>query len=383
MIAPHGGKLISRMVTGADADALRTRAGDMPVIELNNRESSDVLLIANGAMSPLEGFMTSAQYRGTLDSMHLPTGEVWSLPVTLSLKTAELQGMSAPFTAALKSDKGVTLGIIDVEDVYTVDHADEAQKALGTTDDAHPGVQYLGTISNVYAGGKITICDLPSQAPFEAHHKSPAETRAMFESKGWGSVCAFQTRNPIHRAHEYLLKCALEIVDGLLVHPIMGETKSDDVPAAVRWECYETLLNGYFNPERTALTTFPAAMRYAGPKEAIFHAILRQNYGCTHFIVGRDHAGVGNYYGTYDAQEIFDTFKSGEIAITPLKFEHAFYSHKAKGMASDKTAPPKDGDERVFLSGTKVREMLTEGKDLPEEFTRREVSDILQKAYRS
>jgi len=293
MIDPHGGRLVNRLAADKDSQALRKAASEMPVMELNNREMSDLTLIANGAMSPLEGFMRSDQYESVLDNMRLPGGAAWALPVTLSVKSDELAEMTPPFMAALRSPSGETAGVMSVEEIYKVDHESEAQRALLTTDSAHPGVQYLERISRTYAGGKVWMLERPTHAPFQDFDLDPAQTRALFKDKGWERVVAFQTRNPIHRAHEYLIKCALEMVDGALIHPAMGETKAGDIPAEVRMECYRALLDNYFPTEHVALSIFPYAMRYAGPREAIHHAILRQNYGCTHFIVGQDHAGPG------------------------------------------------------------------------------------------
>ena len=380
MIDPHGGRLVNRLAADNISSDLRKAATDFPVIELNNREMSDLTLIANGAMSPLEGFMCQDEYEHVLDHMRLPGGLPWALPVTLSVKTDEVAEMTAPFMAALRSPGGETVGVMTVEQVYKVDHESEAQRALLTTDPAHPGVQYLERISRTYAGGKVWLLERPVHAPFQEHDLDPVQTRALFVEKGWERVVAFQTRNPIHRAHEYLIKCALEMVDGALIHPAMGETKAGDIPAEVRMECYRALLDNYFPADHVALSIFPYAMRYAGPREAIHHAILRQNYGCTHFIVGRDHAGVGDYYGTYDAQKIFGNFEAGELGITPIMFEHSFYCRKTQGMASQKTTTSARED-RVFLSGTRVRELLDAGESLPEEFTRSEISAILEAYY--
>jgi sulfate adenylyltransferase len=380
MIAPHGGTLVSRIANPSEREALRSRATGLPVIEMNAREASDLLLIAIGAMSPLEGFMSREEYESVLDRMRLPGGLPWSLPVTLSTTAASVAGRKAPFAAALRAPDGALVGIIDVEDTYAPDKNSEAARALGTTDEQHPGVQYLKGTGDVYLGGRVTLFDRGRTGTFADHELDPAETRVLFESRKWASICAFQTRNPIHRAHEYLIKCALETLDGFLIHPAMGETKSDDVPVEARMECYLALMKHYFPADRVALSTFPYAMRYAGPREAILHALIRKNYGCTHFIVGRDHAGVGKYYGTYDAQHIFSKFDATELGITPIFFEHSFYCKRCGAMASQKTCPH-GGDDHIVLSGTKVREMLARGEDLPVEFTRHEVAEILQRHY--
>ena len=379
MITPHGGTLVSRIVPAEDRAAFRAYAASLPAFDLNAREASDLLLIAIGAMSPLQGFMGRDEYESVLDRMRLPSGLPWSLPVTFGVSSSALKGLHAPFAAALRSD-GAVVGVILVEDVYAPDKAREARSALGTDDAKHPGVQYLQSTGDTYLGGKVWMIERSKAGPFETHERDPHETRALFAEKKWERVCAFQTRNPIHRAHEYLIKCALETVDGFLIHPAMGETKSDDVPASARMECYLALTQNYFPVSNVSLSVFPYAMRYAGPREAILHALLRKNYGCSHFIVGRDHAGVGNYYGTYDAQRIFAQFDAGELGITPIFFEHSFYCKRCGGMASDKTCPH-GAAERVALSGTKVRELLVSGTPLPEEFTRREVSDILERHY--
>ena len=380
MISPHGGTLVSRLIPREERDELRAYARTLPVIDMNAREASDLLLIAIGAMSPLEGFMGEAAYNTVLEHMRLPSGVVWSLPVTLAVSDESLSRRATPFAAALHSPEGEIVGVMSVEELYRPDRQREAALALGTGDEAHPGVQYLKSIGATYAGGKVWMIERGRTGPFADRELDPAETRDLFAQKKWDKVCAFQTRNPIHRAHEYLIKCALEIVDGFLIHPAMGETKSDDVPASARMDCYLALIEHYFPAGNVALAAFPYAMRYAGPREAILHALIRQNYGCTHFIVGRDHAGVGNYYGTYDAQKLFGRFAPGEIAITPVMFEHSFYCKRCGGMASQKTCPHAAAD-RVALSGTKVREMLVNGDALPEEFTRPEIAAILQRHY--
>ena len=381
MIRAHGGRLINRMAEEAQRQALLDEAANLPALVVNRRELSDVGMIANGAMSPLEGFMTQEEYSSVLERRRLPLGVAWTLPVTLSVKDEKIARTHPPFRAALKDKAGHILGVMDVSDIFRFDKKKEAEAVLLTNDDAHPGVKYLQGIGDTYAGGRITLLEgIVEDDRFANYMLDPKECRVLFKAKGWERVVAFQTRNPIHRAHEYLQKCALEAVDGLLIHPVMGETKSDDIPADVRLQCYVAMMNHYFPKDRVALSILPAAMRYAGPREAIFHAIVRQNYGCTHFIVGRDHAGVGSYYGTYDAQRMFDDFEPGELEITPIFFDHAFYCKKCHGMASHKTCAH-DKSERVFLSGTKVREILQSGEELPVEFSRREVAHILEQHY--
>ncbi len=376
MISPHGGKLISRTASAEEREKLAQAADGMPRVELNQREMADLEMIACGAMSPLEGFMGEADYRSVVDTMRLANGLVWTIPVALSAKTAEQQGLDPGGQVALVDGEGRVLAVMDLESVYQVDHDYEAQMVLRTSDGAHPGVQYLKSISPVYLGGRITLLRRLEHRDFLRYRLEPKETRVLFNVKGWRRVVAFQTRNPTHRAHEYLQKCALEVCDGLLIHPLVGETKSDDIPADVRMRCYETLMADYYPKDRVVLSVFPAAMRYAGPREAIFHALVRKNYGCTHFIVGRDHAGVGDYYGTYDAHAIFDQFEPEEIDITPLFFDHAFFCQQCGNMATTKTCPH-GKESHVFLSGTKVRQMLAEGELPPAEFTRPEVASVL------
>jgi sulfate adenylyltransferase len=381
-IRPHGGRLVDRTVSAEEAERLPKAAARMPAVALNQRELADLEMIASGAMSPLEGFMGEADYLSVLANTRLTNGLVWSLPVVLSAKTPEQERLGPGSEIALVHEAGRVLAVMELADCYRVDHEREASTALGTTDDGHPGVQYLKTVSPVYLGGKIHLLQAPEHRDFRRYRLSPKETRVLFAARGWRRIAAFQTRNPIHRAHEYLQKCALELCDGLLIHPLVGETKSDDIPAEVRMRCYEELIADYYPRERVVLSVFPAAMRYAGPREAIFHAIVRKNYGCTHFIVGRDHAGVGNYYGTYDAQRIFDNYEAHELEITPLFFEHAFFCRACGSMATPKTCPH-GAEQRVSLSGTKVREMLSRGEVPPAEFTRPEVARILIESMRA
>jgi sulfate adenylyltransferase len=285
--------------------------------------------------------------------------------------------------AALVDGKGNDVGIIQIDELYEADRDLEAKEVYRTADPKHPGVAYLQEHRNEIAvGGRISLARRTIEVKFPEHHRDPGQLRALIAERGWRRTVAFQTRNPIHRAHEYLLRSALETVDGLVVHPLVGETKGDDVPAAVRVRCYEALLGAYFPKERALLSVFPFAMRYAGPREAVLHAIARQNYGFSHFIVGRDHAGVGNYYGTYDAQKIFDEIPKGALDIELLFFEHSFHCNACGGVASLKTCPH-DASERLILSGTRVRELLTKGEGLPPEYSRPEVASILTAAYRA
>jgi len=368
LIAPHGGELVDR--TGehpGEVDSLET-------VTLTSRELSDLGMPASGALSPLEGFMGSGDYESVLDEMRLSSRLPWALPVCLAVEQAPRGDRVA------LSDGTRLVAVLDVEEVFDYDKEREAQQAFRTTDDAHPGVARLYAQKRKYLAGRVTVFERGTSA-FPELAKDPAETRAEFERRGWKRVVGFQTRNPIHRAHEYLTKVALETVDGLLIHPLVGDTKSDDVPAATRVACYRALIEGYYPQERVVLSAFPAAMRYAGPREAIWHAICRKNYGCSHFIVGRDHAGVGDYYGTYDAQLIFDEFEAHELDIEPMFFEHSFWCRACGSMASAKTCPH-EAAQHVHLSGTKVRELLANGELPPQEFSRPEVAKVLVDAYK-
>ena len=369
LIAPHGGELVDR--TGGRPEGLDA----LETATLTSRELSDLDMLASGALSPLEGFLGRTDYERVVEEMRLESGLPWALPVCLAVDDAP-----SGDRVVLAAEDGRPLALLEVDDVYGYDKEREAERCFRTTDHAHPGVARLLAQKPLYLAGRVTVFER-GEPQFPELALDPAETRGIFAERGWSRVVGFQTRNPIHRAHEYLTKVALETVDGLLVHPLVGDTKSDDVPAARRVECYRVLLDGFYPADRVVLSAFPAAMRYAGPREAIWHAICRKNYGCSHFIVGRDHAGVGNYYGTYDAQRIFDDFEPHELDIEPMFFEHSFYCRACGSMASAKTCPH-GGDHHVFLSGTKVRELLTAGEIPPVEFTRAEVAKVLIEAYR-
>jgi sulfate adenylyltransferase len=381
-IAPHGGTLVDLLATGARAEQLAQEAANLPKVAVNGRELSDLEMLAVGALSPLEGFVGERDYHSILEAMHLEDGLPWTIPVTLSLTEDEAHRLGGTDAVALVPSEGADpLAVLRISEIYRRDRRKEALGVFGTEDAKHPGVAALLEAGDLCAAGTLEVVTLPGHDTFLEYRLTPAQTRQAFAERGWRTVVGFQTRNPIHRAHEYIQKCALEIVDGLLVHPLVGATKGDDVPADVRMRCYEALFAGYYPSDRAMVTVFPAAMRYAGPKEAIWHAICRKNYGCTHFIVGRDHAGVGDYYGTYDAQKIFEEFEPGELDITPLMFEHSFWCNRCEGMASPKTCPHAE-DDRVSLSGTKVRAMLRGGERPPQEFSRPEVADILIAAMR-
>jgi sulfate adenylyltransferase len=380
-IAPHGGALVNRTLRGLVREAAIERAVELPRIQLNSVNVSDLELIGVGALSPLTGFMGRADYDSVVRTMHLANGLAWTLPITLPVGTEIADDIHEGDEIALCEEDHL-LGLMTVEEKFGYDKIHEAREVFRTTDEAHPGVAHLYAQGDILLGGPITLLNRPRDDAFAEFRHEPAQARRMFAERGWRRTVGFQTRNPIHRAHEYIQKAALEIVDGLFLHPLVGETQANDIPADVRMRSYQTILRDYYPPDRVILGVFPAAMRYAGPREAIFHAICRKNYGCTHFIVGRDHAGVGNYYGTYDAQLIFDEFRPEEIGITPLFFEHAFYCKKCGTVVTAKTCPHSQADH-MYLSGTQVRAMLARGEAPPPEFTRPEVAQVLMEGYRT
>lgn len=381
LIEPHGGTLINRLTSGADADKLWERALAAPHIALSEVSLSDLELIATGILSPLMGFMGRADYKSVVEHMHLTNGLPWTIPVTLPVDVDTADRLQIGRDVALTDASGKVIGLLELTEKFSYDKEAETQNVYRTTDAAHPGVARIYEQGEVYLAGPVWAFELPA-SPFPDIYRTPAQTRAIFSERGWRRIVAFQTRNPIHRAHEYLQKCAMEVVDGLMLHPLVGQTKGDDIPADIRVESYKVVLEHYYPQDRVLLTAFPAAMRYAGPREAIFHAIARKNYGCTHFIVGRDHAGVGNYYGTYDAQLIFDEFDPAQIGITPLFFEHSFYCRDCGHIVTAKTCPH-GKDSWLHLSGTQVRAKLAAGELLPVEFTRPEVSRVLMRGIAS
>jgi sulfate adenylyltransferase len=380
-IAPHGGTLINRLVSPEKEAHFLEQAHTLPRVTLDERAFSDLVMIAIGGFSPLDGFMKKADYDPVVTDMRLANGLPWAVPVTLSVSEAVAAPLKEGSLVRLDDPTGRFVGVLELEEKYTYDKTREAINVYRTDEDKHPGVKVVYEQGAVNLAGPIWLMQRDPHPLFPAYQIDPAASRAMFREKGWKTVVGFQTRNPIHRAHEYIQKCALETVDGLFLHPLVGATKSDDIPADVRMRCYEIMVEHYFPQDRVILAINPSAMRYAGPREAIFHALIRKNYGCTHFIVGRDHAGVGDYYGTYDAQYIFDEFDPVELGIVPMKFEHAFYCTRTGGMATSKTSPSTK-EERIHLSGTKVREMLRRGELPPPEFSRPEVAAELARVMR-
>ncbi|MBD2412005.1 sulfate adenylyltransferase [Nostoc calcicola FACHB-389] len=380
-IAPHGGQLVNRIATPEQREEFLSKADFLPRVQLDDRAVSDLEMIAIGGFSPLTGFMNQEDYDRTVTEMRLANGFVWSIPITLSVAEEVASPLKEGGLIRLDNPAGRFIGVLQLTQKYHYDKTREAINVYRTDDANHPGVQVLYNQGSVHLAGDIWLLQREAHSQFPTYQIDPAASRQIFRENGWKTIVGFQTRNPIHRAHEYIQKCALETVDALFLHPLVGATKDDDIAADVRMRCYEILLEHYYPSDRVILAINPAAMRYAGPREAIFHALVRKNYGCTHFIVGRDHAGVGDYYGTYDAQYIFEEFEPSELGIVPMKFEHAFYCTRTKQMATTKTSPSKP-EERVHLSGTKVREMLRRGELPPPEFSRPEVAAELARAMR-
>lgn len=379
-IAPHGGQLINRLASDEERREWLRRLPELPRLTVRLRERCDLEMLAIGAYSPLTGFMTRTDYQRVVSEMRLANGLLWSIPITLGVSHEQADNLREGQHVVLFDELGDPLAVLHLQDKFVPDKRREALEVYRTQDLAHPGVEYIYKQGEVLLGGPIVALQRPKHELYPEWHYTPAELRRLFRERGWRRIVAFQTRNPIHRAHEYLTKCALEIADGLLIHPLVGETKGDDVPAPLRIRSYVAILERYYPKDRVQLSLWGASMRYAGPREAVHHALVRKNYGCTHFIVGRDHAGVGKYYGTYDAQRIFDEINPGDLGITPLFFEHTFYC-RVCGMASYKTCPCPP-ENRLMLSGTQVRAMLARGECPPPEYTRPEVAQILLEGYR-
>lgn len=381
-IAPHGGQLINRVASSEQRRAFLEQADSLPRVQLDQRAVSDLEMIAIGGFSPLSGFMEQADYERVVNEMRLANGLPWAIPITLNVSESIAAELKEGSLVRLDDPKGQFVGVLELSHKYASDKVHEALQVYRTNEEKHPGVKVVYDQGAINLAGPVWLLQRDSHPQFPHYQIDPADSRQLFRDKGWKTIVGFQTRNPIHRAHEYIQKCALETVDGLFLHPLVGATKSDDIPADVRMRCYEIMLEHYFPHDRVILAINPAAMRYAGPREAIFHALVRKNYGCTHFIVGRDHAGVGDYYGTYDAQHIFEQFEPEALGIVPMKFEHAFYCTRTQSMATSKTSPSLP-EERIHLSGTKVREMLRRGELPPAEFSRPEVAAELAQAMRA
>ena len=383
LVPPHGGTLLPLLCDKETLQQEKKKADSLPGVRLTSRETSDLIMMAIGAFSPLTGFMGEKDYLGTVENMHLADGTLWPIPITLSVPQEQADSLKIGAGIALLDDEsGEIMGTMVMEEKYTYDKKHEAKNVFRTDDQAHPGVAKVYAQHDVLIAGPVkAVSEGPYPKLYGAYYARPAETRAIFAEKGWKTVAAFQTRNPIHRSHEYCTKIALEVSDGLFIHPLVGKLKDDDIPAETRMKCYEVLLKNYYPADRVAMKVYPMEMRYGGPREAVLHAIFRQNFGCSHLIIGRDHAGVGNYYGPFDAQKIFDDIAPGELFIQPLNIDWTFWCHNCDGMASMKTCPHSKED-RVLISGTKLREMLSKGERPPKEFTRPEIADILMDYYK-
>ncbi len=381
LVRPHGGgDLKPLLLTGSAQAAELARAKTLKQVKKSSRETGDLIKMGIGGFTPLEGFMTHADWLGVCDGYKMASGLFWPIPVTLS---TDDEGIKAGDEIALVSDSGETMGTMKVTEKYDIDKAHECMQVYKTTDVAHPGVKMVMDQGKHNLAGPVKVLsDGGFKAKYGDQFMTPAETRAAFEKAGWSKVAAFQTRNPMHRSHEYLAKIAIETMDGVLIHSLLGALKPGDIPAEVRSEAISTLVDNYFAPNTVIQAGYPLDMRYAGPREALLHALFRQNYGCSHLIVGRDHAGVGDYYGPFDAQHIFDEIPPGSLETTNMNIDWTFWCKKCGGMASQRTCPHTK-DDRILLSGTKVRAMLSEGQDLPVEFSRPEVAKVLQKYYAS
>ncbi len=383
LVAPHGSDALRpRLLEGEALDAARERAATLPRVRLSSREAGDLVMLGIGGFTPLEGFMDSADWRGVCERMETAAGLFWPIPITLSTDAESAAAIGEGEEVALVAPHGdQVMALMRVREKYAIDKAEECASVFRTTDPAHPGVRMVMEQGEVNLAGPVEVLALGGFAErYGALFMTPAETRARFRELGWRSVVAFQTRNPMHRSHEYLVKIALEVCDGVLIHSLLGEVKPGDIPAEVRTRAIEALVAGYFVPGSVLQAGYPLDMRYGGPREALLHAVFRQNYGCSHLIVGRDHAGVGDYYGPFDAQHIFDEIPAGALLTRPLKIDWTFWCNRCEGMASQRTCPHPPAD-RLLLSGTKLRKLLSEGAEVPRHFSRPEVLEILREYY--
>ena len=383
LVKPHGGgELKPLLLEGAAREAELARARNLPKIRMSSRETGDLIMMGIGGFTPLEGFMTHADWAGVCDGYKMANGTFWPIPVTLSTdaKTAETLSLGQD-VALVGADGDEIMGTMRVTEIYGIDKGHECMMVYKTTDIAHPGVKMVMEQGPINLAGPVKVLSTGGfKEKYGEQFMTPAETRAAFEKMGWSKVAAFQTRNPMHRSHEYLAKIAIETMDGLLIHSLLGALKPGDIPAEVRTEAISTLIDNYFAPNTVIQAGYPLDMRYAGPREALLHALFRQNYGCSHLIVGRDHAGVGDYYGPFDAHHIFDEIPEGSLQTRPLKIDWTFWCYRCGGMASARTCPHEDQD-RLLVSGTKLRKWLSEGTEVPAEFSRPEVLAILRRYY--
>jgi sulfate adenylyltransferase len=381
LVPPHGGELLPLLISDQEKYAIKDQVKSLHSIRLNSREASDLIMLGMGAYSPLKGFMGSEDYKSVILDMHLADSCLWPMPVTLSINRDESDRIKEGQRIALFDSNNVDLlGTMIVEEKFTYDKLFEAKQVFGTSEEQHPGVSKIYGQGEIYLAGPVQVLSEGGYPERFPEYSRPAETREIFRNKGWKTIAAFQTRNPMHRSHEYLTKIALEVCDGLFIHPVVGRLKEGDIPAEIRMKCYKQLLDHYYPRDRVVLRVYPIEMRYGGPREAILHAIIRQNFGCSHIIIGRDHAGVGKYYGPFDAQQIFDQLKPGELQIQPLKLDTTFWCHKCDSVASFKTCPHEE-KEHLSISGTELRQILTQGERPSDKLIRREVSDILISYY--
>ncbi|MFN4148999.1 MAG: sulfate adenylyltransferase [Rhodocyclaceae bacterium] len=386
LVNPHGGgKLKPLLLEGQALKDEQARAATLPQLKVTSREAGDIIMMGIGGFTPLEGFMTRADWEGVCDGMKMANGLFWPIPITLSCDEVFADGIKTGSDIALVGKrldgKEEILATMKVTEKYKIDKAHECASVYKTTDLEHPGVKMVMAQGDINLAGPIKVLSTGGfKEKYGEQFMTPAETRKKFEELGWSRIAAFQTRNPMHRSHEYLAKIAIETMDGVLIHSLLGNLKPGDIPAEVRTEAIAVLLKNYFAPNTAIQAGYPLDMRYAGPREALLHALFRQNYGCSHLIVGRDHAGVGDYYGPFDAQKIFDEIPKGSLETKNLNIDWTFWCKKCGGMASQRTCPHTK-DDRILLSGTKVRAMLTEGQDLPPEFSRPEVAAVLKKYY--
>lgn len=384
LILPHGGNLIQLII---DDEKLlsekRREAETFPLVPLTSKEVSDVIMLGTGAYSPLKGFMCRDDYMSVVNDMRLHDGILWPIPITLSVSIDIAKNIREGRKVALYNrENGNIIGTMTVKEKYHYDKRTEALNVFLTEDEAHPGVKGIYGQGDVYLGGTVEVFDEGGYPEKYSEYARPSETRSLFINRGWNTIAAFQTRNPIHRSHEYLTKISLEICDGLLIHPIVGKLKPGDIPAEIRIECYRTIINNYYPQDRVVLKVYPMEMRYGGPREALLHAIIRQNFGCSHIIIGRDHAGVGKYYGPFDAHRVFDELRPEDLYIKPVKMDWTFWCKKCDSIVSSRTCPHTDKDH-LAISGTELRNMLVQGQRPPKEYGRQEVIDILMEYYRS